>query len=111
MAPVNRGVRVCQELLVVREVPLLLSLRSGWWRSHRQGRPLVLEDQVDPSVPAVRGFLLLLGDPCHPLCRCILALLSAPEVRPARADLEVLAFLESLAVQTGLLFLSDHPVP
>lgn len=107
----NRRVRVLQELLAVLVIPLLLSLQNDWWRSHHLGRPLFLADQVDPAVLAVRGSLHFLDNPSHPLSRCTPALLWGLEVHPARADLEVLAFLEILAIQVALLFLLDQIVP
>lgn len=104
-----RGVQKGLELLAIQAIPLLLYLRNGWWRSRRLGLPLVLADQVDPGVLAVRG-LKVLGNPSHPLSRCNPALLSGLEVHPARADLEVLVFLEILAIQKGLLFLLGQTV-
>lgn len=107
----NRGVQNFQELLVVRAVPLNLSLQNDWWRSHHLGRPLFLADQVRPAVPADRGFLQFLGNPCHPLSRCSPQFLSVLKVHPGRADREVLAFLGILAIQMALLFLLDHKAP
>lgn len=110
MDPANRGIQGRQQLLEVRAAPPLLYLQIDWWRSRHLGLPLVLADQEDPAVPAVRGSLKILENLFHPLSRCSRALLSGLEVRPARADLEVLEFLEILANQEDLLFLSDHLV-
>lgn len=100
--PANRRVRKFQEFLVIRAIPLLLSLQSDWWRSRHLGRPFVLADQVDPIALDVREFLNFLGNLCHPLSHCNLPLLSGLKVRPARADQEVLVFLGILAIQTAL---------
>lgn len=108
--PANRAFRELQQVQALRGIPLLLCLQNDWWRSHRLGHPFVLADQVNPAVLAVQEFLKFLGNPSHPLFRCILALLLALEVHPARADLEVLAFLEILAIQVALLFLLDQMV-
>lgn len=106
----NLGVLEFQELLATRANPQPPSLRTGWWRSHRRGLPLVLADQVRPAVLKVRGFLHFLGSLFHPLSRCIPALLSGLEVRLDLEDLEVLVFLEILAIQKALLFLLDQTV-
>lgn len=105
---VDQKIQEPQELLAIRAIPLLLSLRNGWWRSHHPGLPLDQADQVDPVVLAVRRFPHFLGDPSHPLSRCNLALLLGLEVRPARVDPGALAFLGILAAQPALLFLLDR---
>lgn len=107
---VYRGVRGSREFLVIRANPLLRSLQNDWWRSRRLGRPSVLVDRVDQIVLVVRGFLNFLRIPSHPLSRCSQPLLSGLEVHPVRADLEVPAFLEILAIQTALVFLLDQLV-
>lgn len=107
----NQEVLENQELLAGREDPLILFLQSGWWKSHHRGLPLVLEDQVDPAVLAVQGFLNFLENLSHPLFHCNLALLSGLGVHLVREDLEVLVFLGIRAIQAALLFLSDLLVP
>lgn len=106
----SRAVLEFQELLAVQVIPLLLSLQNDWWRSHHLGHPFVLADQVDPAFLAVRGSQNFQGNLSHPLFRCNLALLSGLEVRPAQVDLEVLVFLEILAIQVALLFLLDQRI-
>lgn len=103
--PANQLDQVSQEVLVTQAVLLLLSLQSGWWKSHLLGLPFVRADQVGPSVLAGQGFLMFLGNLYLPLFHCILALLWVPEVHPGQVDLEVLVSLEILAIQQDLLFL------
>lgn len=109
--PANQLVQVCQEVLVTQAVLMLLSLQSGWWKSHPLGLPSVLADQVDPSVLAAQGFPMFLENLYLPLFRCTLALLWVLEVHPGQADLEVLVFREILAIQKDLLFLWGQTVP
>lgn len=101
----SQGVLEYQGFRAGRVIPLLLSLQSDWWRSHRLGLPSVLADQVDPIVLAVQRFLNFLETLSRPLSRCILPFLSGLEVRPVLADLEGPAFLEILAIQEVLVFL------
>lgn len=105
VGPANQMVLEGQEVLVILVFLVLLSLQSGWWKSHHLGLPFVLADQVDPSVLVVQGFLDFLGTPSLPLFHCNLALLWVLEVHPGQADLEVLVSLEILAIQEDLLFL------
>lgn len=99
---VHLEIQECQELLEVQEIPLLLFLQSGWRRLFHLGLPFVLEDQVDLGFLAVQGSLDFQGNLLHPLSHCNPARPSDQEGHPALADLEVPAFLETLANQEAL---------
>lgn len=86
-----------QEVLVTQATPRIPFLQNDWSRSHRLGLPSGQADQVDPEDRVLQEYPLILGNPCHPLCRCSLALPWGLVVRLVLVNLEVLVCLGILA--------------